>query len=86
MASSKKNNYLITGGLGFIGSNIAKLLIKRKNVQKCILVDNFGGYINPLRWTYQDFRKLRFTDIKVSQKWSLPKVSSYILPVHLGIQ
>jgi len=64
MTSLKKNNYLITGGLGFIGSNIAKLLIKRKNVQKCILVDNFGGYINPLRWTYQDFRKLRFTDIK----------------------
>ena len=25
----RKVNYLITGGLGFIGSNIAKLLIKK---------------------------------------------------------
>ena len=63
MSALKKNNYLITGGLGFIGSNIAKLLIKRKDVSKCILVDNFGGYINPLRWTYMDFRKLRFTNM-----------------------
>ena len=60
----KKNNYLITGGLGFIGSHIAKKIIKRKDVNKCILVDNFSGFINPLRWTYSDFRKLRFTDFK----------------------
>ena len=26
----RKYNYLITGGLGFIGSNIAKLIIKKK--------------------------------------------------------
>ena len=29
----RKVNYLITGGLGFIGSNIAKLLIKKKIYQ-----------------------------------------------------
>ena len=59
----KKNNYLITGGMGLIGSNIAKLLVRKQNVGKCILVDNFGGYINPLRRNYRDYRKNRFEDI-----------------------
>ena len=59
----KKNNYLITGGMGLIGSNIAKLLVRKQNVGKCILVDNFGGYINPLRRNYRDYRKGRFKDI-----------------------
>ena len=27
---SKSSNVLITGGMGFIGSNIAKILIKKK--------------------------------------------------------
>lgn len=57
---SQKVNYLITGGLGFIGSNIAKLVINKKNLSKCILVDNYSGYINPLRRSFTDFRKLRF--------------------------
>ena len=59
----RKVNYLITGGLGFIGSNIAKLLIKKKNLSKCILVDNYSGYIHPLRTSFSDFRKLRFQDL-----------------------
>lgn len=66
----KKINYLITGGLGFIGSNIAKLVIKKKNLSKCILVDNYSGYINPLRRSFSDFRKLRFNDLndKITNK------------------
>ena len=55
-----KNNCLITGGLGFIGSTLAKQLIKLKDVSNCILVDNFSGYINPLRRTFFDFRQERF--------------------------
>ena len=41
-------NVLITGGLGFIGTALAKKIIEKKIAKKCILVDNFGGYINPL--------------------------------------
>ena len=60
----KKNNYVITGGLGFIGSTITKMLINKKDTGKCIIVDNYTNYINPLRWTFVDYRKLRFTNIK----------------------
>ena len=63
MKKSKKINYVVTGGLGFIGSNIVKILVAKKNVNKCVIVDNYTSYINPLRWTYTDFRKSRFTDI-----------------------
>ena len=59
-----KNNYLITGGLGLIGSNISKQLVRKKNVGKCILVDNYAGYINPLRRHFRDFRKYRFDDLQ----------------------
>ena len=50
---------LITGGLGFIGTHIAIDLLKNKKVKKCILLDNFGGYINPTRKSFYDFRKKR---------------------------
>ena len=40
---------LITGGLGFIGSNICDLLLQKKYTNKCILLDNFGGYMNPIK-------------------------------------
>ena len=31
---------LITGGLGFIGSNLINLLIRKKNIRKIIVIDN----------------------------------------------
>ena len=55
---------LITGGLGFIGSNLAKQLLKRKVVKKCILLDVFAGYVNPTKQGFQDYRKFRFSDLK----------------------
>ncbi len=55
---------LITGGLGFIGSNLAKQLLKRRVVKKCILLDVFAGYVNPTKQGFQDYRKFRFSDLK----------------------
>ena len=46
---------LITGGLGFIGTHIAINLLKNKKVQKCVLLDNFGGYMNPTKKNFYDF-------------------------------
>ena len=61
---SKNSNVLITGGLGFIGSNIAKILIKERIASKCILLDSFSGYIDPLRRGFNDLRKYRFKNRK----------------------
>lgn len=38
------NSYLITGGAGFIGSNLTKELLKKNNV---IVIDNFCDYYDP---------------------------------------
>ena len=55
---------LITGGLGFIGSNICDSLLQKKYTDKCILLDNFGGYMNPIKDSFIDFRKQRFPSLK----------------------
>ncbi len=55
---------LITGGLGFIGSKICEVLLQKKYTDKCILLDNFGGYMNPIKDNFIDFRKQRFPSLK----------------------
>ena len=61
---SKNNKVLITGGLGFIGSHLAKIIIKKKIASKCILLDSFSGFINPTKDNFIDFRKHRFPSSK----------------------
>ena len=56
--------FLITGGLGFIGSNLVKILLKRKIVSRCIILDSFAGFINPLKENFSDLRKYRFKEKK----------------------
>ncbi len=60
----KNNIALITGGLGFIGSNLAKQLLRKKIVKKCILLDVFASYVNPTKNNFQDYRKFRFSELK----------------------
>ena len=55
---------LVTGGLGFIGSNLANILLKKKIVQRCILLDSFVSFVNPLKDNFSDLRKYRFNDNK----------------------
>ena len=60
---SKSNYYLITGGLGLIGSNIVKQILNEDKNSKCIILDNFTVYIDPLKSAFGDFRKARFENI-----------------------
>ncbi len=57
------NTALITGGLGFVGSYIAKDLIEQKTVDKVICLDNFASYVDVTNQDYQDYRKSRFEGI-----------------------
>ena len=54
---------LITGGLGFIGTNLAANLLKTKKIKKCVLLDNFSSFIDPSLQGYKDYRKNRLNMI-----------------------
>ena len=53
------NYALITGGLGFIGTFIAKQLLEEKRVDKVVCLDHFGRYISSKRADFTDYRKAR---------------------------
>lgn len=59
------NNYaLITGGLGFIGSMIARRLLEGNAVEKVICLDHFGRYVSSSRKDFTDYRKYRLEGIE----------------------
>jgi UDP-glucose 4-epimerase len=62
--ATKASCALITGGLGFIGSYIARRLLKDQRVDHVVLVDHYGGYVSPLSEEYIDYRKLRISGIE----------------------
>ena len=76
---SKINYYLITGGLGIIGSNIVKKIIKNNKNSKLIILDNFTVYIDPLRSNYGDYRKDRFRDVINFDKYRSSKSNRIIV-------
>lgn len=55
---------LVTGGLGFIGSYIARKLLRDNLVDKVVLLDHYGGYVSPVGPEYIDYRKLRIKGIE----------------------
>lgn len=55
---------LITGGLGLIGSFIARRLIEEDTVDKVILLDHYGRYVDSVREGFVDYRKLRIRGIE----------------------
>ena len=67
---------LITGGLGFIGTHIAIDLLKNKKVKKCILLDNFGGYMNPTKENFYDWTHTNFAGAK--------RYTNYFVEVIMG--
>jgi len=53
----------ITGGLGFIGSFIARQLLMEDHVDKVVCFDHFGRYINSVDPTFIDYRSFRLEGI-----------------------
>ncbi len=54
---------MITGGMGFIGSYIARELIQNGHVERVVALDHFGRYVDPYRAEFMDYRKLRLGEI-----------------------
>lgn len=50
---------LITGGMGFIGTFIAKQLLDQQLVDKVVCIDHFGRYVSTTRTDFHDYRKVR---------------------------
>ena len=72
---------LISGGVGFIGSNIARLLIRDKVVDKVVLLDHFGTYVSPIQNQIVDYRAARIAEMGenaiISAEWrKAPPLSS----------
>ena len=75
----KGNNYLITGGLGLIGSNIVKNIFKNEKNSKCIILDNFTVYIDPIKSAFGDFRKNRFDEVINKSEYRNSKTERVII-------
>jgi UDP-glucose 4-epimerase len=54
----------VTGGLGFIGSHIARKLIAGGHVDRVVLLDHYGSYVTPVREGRVDYRYIRVHDIE----------------------
>lgn len=55
---------LITGGLGLIGSMIARKLLDTNIVEKVICLDHYGRYVSSMHEEFVDYRKYRLKGIE----------------------
>jgi nucleoside-diphosphate-sugar epimerase len=55
---------LITGGLGFIGSHIARNLLSKDLVDRVVLVDHYGSFVSPVHDGFVDRRRQRLAGIE----------------------
>ena len=65
--SKMKNLIIVTGGAGFVGSNLIKSLLKKTN-KKIISLDNYssGSKINHLKNKRVQYIKAHTIDIKLN--------------------
>ena len=59
------NKILITGGMGFIGSNLVNFLIKKGYSKRIIIVDNLSNSKN------KKYKNIKFFKLDCSKKKSL---------------
>ena len=74
-----KKTYLVTGGTGFIGSNIAKRLVE-KNKNVIIFDNNTRGSIQKI---YNIRKKIKFIKGDIRNKNALLKFMKYLRNIHL---
>jgi nucleoside-diphosphate-sugar epimerase len=55
---------LVTGGLGLIGSFVARKLLEDNTVEKVVLLDHYGRYVSSTREGFVDYRSLRIKGIE----------------------
>ncbi len=55
---------LVSGGLGLIGSNIARILVEEDVVERVVMLDHYGRYTNSTREDFVDYRSLRVRGIE----------------------
>ena len=69
----KKDKYIVTGGLGFIGSNISQKILKKKF--ELIIIDNLTriGSEKNLKWLKQ-FGKFQFYKVDIKNSLSVEKI------------
>ena len=59
-----RNYAFITGGLGFIGSMIARLLLNKRVIESVMSLDHYGRYVSSTHRDFIDYRKHRLTGIE----------------------
>jgi len=59
-----ENCAFISGGLGLIGSMIARNLLEKEIVEKVVCLDHYGRYISSMRDDFTDYRKYRLKGIE----------------------
>jgi nucleoside-diphosphate-sugar epimerase len=55
---------LITGGLGLIGSFVARRLVEDGVAGRIVMLDHYGRYVDSTRSGFVDYRKLRMRGIE----------------------
>ena len=73
-----KENILVTGGAGFIGSNLSKVLIQHRNVEKIFIIDNLStGNLSNISDILQN-PKLEFIEGDIRNMKILSKIIKHV--------
>ncbi|MDO8604236.1 MAG: GDP-mannose 4,6-dehydratase [bacterium] len=86
--NKKSQTVFVTGGAGFIGSNLIETLLKRKNVDRVVCVDNLDPFYDPAfkRENIKPFlknEKFKFYKTDIRNFSALEKIFIKEVPTHV---